>query len=78
MKDDLELTLSDFTTMLHTGEVISKVAVLMSISRLFYKARLSYMVVCRRTNKPEWPTYTHDDRDFKCDLACRLRPSIGI
>ena len=59
-----------------TGQVTSKVAVVVSISRPFWQIYVGLDTIyglLTYVNKPKWPTYTHDERDFRCDLTCILR-----
>ena len=60
--------------LLCTGQVASKVAVVLSISRPFWQFYVGLDTIygaLTYANKSKWPTYTHDDRDFRCDLICK-------
>ena len=55
-----------------TGEVTSKVVVVLSINRQFwlvYEGSPTLYGILTYVNMPELPTYTHDDCDFRCYLA---------
>ena len=57
----------------NTGEVTSKVAVIVSINRQFwfiYVGLPTKYGISTYVNKPGLPTYIQDHRDFRGDLAC--------